>query len=108
VIAVARRRSTEPRPKREFSKLHVIFADSLVAFVYITNIALSLLDKMPLSDLSVAIITIYGGFATSGYFALQGFRSASLNKNKLRIAEDSEGNSVTEAIPNTQYDGGLG
>lgn len=103
---MARRRKSKKK-KREFSKIHVIFADSLVAFVFLANIILTLLDKMPLSDLSVTIVTIYGGFATGGYFALCGFRDSSLNKNGLRIVEDANGNTIKEAVPEILNDGGI-
>lgn len=93
-------KKTPPRKskKREFSKLHVIFADALVGFVFLANIGLSIFDKMPLSDLSVQIVTIYGGFATGGYFALCGFRDHSLNKHGLRIIDDKKGSEIKEAI----------
>ncbi|MDR0821842.1 MAG: hypothetical protein LBN40_05220 [Oscillospiraceae bacterium] len=104
---MARSRRSKKK-KREFSKLHVVFADSLVAVVFIANIILSLLDKMPISDLSVAIVTIYGGFATGGYFALCGFRDASLNKHGLRIVNDASGNDIKEEVPNINTGGSVG
>ena len=110
-VKAMRKRGKRRRGKRkkvEFSKFHVLFANALVAFVFVTNAILSLLDKMPLSDLSVAIVTIYGGFATSGYFALNGIRDLSLNKHRLRIVEDENGKQVIEAIPHeTTETGGL-
>ncbi len=80
--------------KREFSKLHVVFADALVAFVFIANAILSIFDKQLISDLAVAIVTIYGGFATGGYFTVCAIRDTSLNKHGLRIQDG-----VKEQIP---------
>ena len=68
------------RRKIQFSKLHVVFADCLVAFVYATNFILAWHDKQPISDIAVAIITIFGAFATGGYFTLCAVRDTSLNK----------------------------
>jgi hypothetical protein len=67
-----------------------------------------MLDKIPLSDLSVAIVTIYGGFATGGYFTLCGFRDSSLNKNGLRIVTDESGVEIKEAVPTITEGGSVG
>ncbi len=99
------RRKRSKKKKPEFSKLHVIFADALVGFVFLANIVLTMLDKMPLSDLSVTIVTIYGGFATGGYFTLCGFRDASLNKNGLRIVEGEGGTPIKEVVPGISNEG---
>ena len=64
----------------QFSKLHVIFADGIVLFVYIVSATLSFMDKQPISDVAIAIITVYGAFATSGYFVQNIARDTSLNK----------------------------
>ena len=68
------------RKKVQFSKLHVVFADCLVAFVYMTNFILAWHDKQSISGIAVAIITIFGAFATGGYFTLCAVRDTSLNK----------------------------
>lgn len=68
------------KKKIQFSKLHVIFADFIVFFVYCVSAVLSFLEKQPISDVAIAIITVYGAFATGGYFALCGVRDCSLNK----------------------------
>lgn len=69
----------------QFSKLHVIFADFLVLFVYMVSAVLSFLDKQPISDVAIAIITVYGAFATGGYFTLCGVRDCSKNKHANKI-----------------------
>lgn len=80
--------------KRQFSQAHVIFADALVAFVYGTNFMLSLNDKIPISDIAVSIITIYGAFATGGYFTLQAVRDCSKNKNGITIDENGKATKI--------------
>ena len=75
------------RPQRQFSKLHVIFANGLVAFAYFTstlaNYTLSVLDKQQIDfSLALALVTVYGGFATSGYFIQNCVRDTSKNKHK--------------------------
>ena len=81
------------KPKMQFSKLHVIFADALVAFVWLSSVVLAFLDKQVLSDTAITIITVYGGFATGGYFAQNMVRDTSLNKLE---AIKSMNNSETE------------
>ena len=79
------------RKKPQFSKLHVIFADLLVAFVYISNFFLVTKGLPPVSDIAVTIITIYGGFATGGYFTQNCVRDCSKNKHGIKIDEYNGG-----------------
>lgn len=74
--------------RRQFSKLHVAFADFLVFFVFCVSAWLSWHDKMPVSDVAIAIITAYGAFATGGYFALSGVRDCSKNRHGLTSKEE--------------------
>lgn len=77
--------------KIQFSKLHVIFADFIVFFVYIISASLSFFDKQPISDVAIAIITVYGAFATGGYFTLCAVRDCSLNKlEAVKIKDGAE------------------
>lgn len=71
------------KPKLQFSKLHVIFADSIVLLVYAGSFILSWFDKTPVSDVALAIITVYGAFATGGYFTQNCIRDCSLNKHGI-------------------------
>ena len=64
----------------QFSKLHVIFADGIVLFVYVVSAALAFMSKETISDVAIAVITVYGAFATSGYFVQNIARDTSLNK----------------------------
>jgi len=74
-----------PKPKMQFSKLHVIFADFIVFFVYCISAALSFSDKQPVSDVAIAIITVYGAFATGGYFVQNCVRDCSLNRLRAQV-----------------------
>lgn len=75
------------RKKRQFSKIHVIFADCLVAFVWISWVMLQLLDKTVPSDLAMSLVSIYGSFATGGYFAVNAIRDTSLNKHGIHVPQ---------------------
>lgn len=68
------------RKKLQFSQLHVVFADALVFYVYTLSAFLAYMGKEPISDVAIAVITVYGAFATGGYFALSGVRDCSINK----------------------------
>ena len=81
----------EARPvhkkKLEFSKAHVIFANVFVAFVFTTSMFLNVflvINEKPQIDFTLAqlIITVYGGFATCGYFTQNIMRANSLNALK--------------------------
>lgn len=75
--------------KVQFSKLHVIFADFIVFFVFVVSAYISIRNSQPISDVSIAIITVYGAFATGGYFTLCAVRDCSLNKlEAVKIKED--------------------
>lgn len=67
--------------RMSFSKWHVIFANFLVLLVFTANFILAWFDKQVLSDVTIAIITAYGGFATAGYFAQNIALKQSLNKH---------------------------
>jgi hypothetical protein len=86
------------KSKWEFSKLHVIYADALVAFVWVSTVLLAYFDKQTISDVAVAIITIYGAFATGGYFAQNSIRSVSSNnvdRSWIEHARESESEEIT-------------
>ncbi len=81
------RRARKQKKKLEFSQMHVVFADTLVFLVFIINALLAWFEKAQISDVAVAIVNIYGAFATGGYFALQGARHCSKNKHGVTLAE---------------------
>jgi hypothetical protein len=83
--------------KLSFSKIHVIFADFIVFYVYTISAVLSALDKQPISDVAIAIITVYGAFSTGGYFAQNIALKQSLNKTG--VTHGLEGISFPFSIP---------
>ncbi|GHU87140.1 hypothetical protein FACS1894202_00810 [Clostridia bacterium] len=64
-----------------FSKKVCLYSLILVAAVLAANFVLAWFDKMPLDNITVAVIGTYGAFATGGYFALTGYRDGSKNKH---------------------------
>lgn len=68
------------KKKLEFSKKMVIAAYAVVILCILSSVTLSFFDKEPLSDITMAVITCFGGFVTSGYFLLSGSRDNSKNK----------------------------
>lgn len=68
------------KKKLEFSKKMVIAAYVVVILCILSSVTLSFFDKEPLSDITMAVITCFGGFVTSGYFLLSGSRDNSKNK----------------------------
>ncbi|GHV18934.1 hypothetical protein FACS18949_15240 [Clostridia bacterium] len=69
------------KTKMHFSKKVCLYSLVLVALVLAANFVLAWFDKMPLDNITVAVIGTYGAFATGGYFALAGYRDGSKNKN---------------------------
>jgi len=67
--------------------MHVVFADCLVLFVWLSNIFLRIRGLEPISGLDVAIVTAYGGFATVGYFTVNAVRACSLNKRDAQMCK---------------------
>ena len=73
------------RPKRQFSKMHVVFANFLVSFVWLSNIFLIINGFQPISELAITIVTVYGAFATGGCFTLCAIRDCSYNKREAKL-----------------------
>jgi len=71
----------KPKPRRQFSKMHIVFANFLISFVWLSNVFLIIQGFEPISQLAVTIVTVYGAFATGGYFALCAIRDCSYNKH---------------------------
>ncbi len=74
----------------QFSKKIVIFSVFIVCAVLAGNFFLSWFGKETLSDVAVAVITMYGGFTTGGYFALTGCRDVSVNKYNRWVEEENK------------------
>ena len=83
---------TYVKKKIQFSKFHVVFADLLVLYVYTVSAVLTYYDKAPISDVAIAVISVYGAFATGGYFTLCGVRDCSLNKLNSVLAKGENTN----------------
>ena len=66
--------------KMQFSQKVCVFGLILVTFAWIANFLLLWFGREPMSDVTIAIISMFGGFATGGYFALSGVRDCSRNK----------------------------
>jgi Kef-type K+ transport system membrane component KefB len=76
------------KKKMQFSKLHVIFADFIVFYVYTLSAVLAYCGREPVSDIAISIVTVYGAFATGGYFAQNCIRDTSLNKHGMCRKEE--------------------
>ena len=72
--------------KMQFSQKVCVFGLILVTFAWVANFLLLWFGREPMSEVTIALITMFGGFATGGYFALSGVRDCS--KNKYHIQED--------------------
>lgn len=75
------------KPKMQFSKIICIFGMVLVTATIACNVMLSLLGCATLSDVTMTVVSVFGGFATGGYFALSGVRDCSKNKHHIEIEE---------------------
>jgi hypothetical protein len=81
---------TRVKHKMQFSQKICVFGVILVTLAWAANFVLLWFGREPMSDVTIAIISMFGGFATGGYFALSGVRDCSLNKLKSRMYESGE------------------
>lgn len=65
--------------KFEFSKKIAIFCCIMMSFSYLLSVLLSILDKDPISDITVAVYTVCGG-GILGYIVKSAFEKNSRNK----------------------------
>jgi hypothetical protein len=72
------------KKKMQFSQKVCVFGLLLVTLALAANFVLIWFGREPMSDVTIAIITMFGGFATGGYFALSGIRDCSKNKYGIR------------------------
>lgn len=80
---VARAHAIVVKPKKmQFSKKICVYGMMLVTGTIACNVLLSLLNCATLSDVTMTVVTTFGGFATGGYFALSGVRDCSKNKHQ--------------------------
>jgi hypothetical protein len=73
------------KKKMQFSKKVAVFSLFLVFYSVNLSAILSAFGKEPLSDITIAVIGTFGGFAVGGYYALSGARDCSLNKNHVEL-----------------------
>ena len=80
-----------PAPKKmQFSQKICVYGVILVTMAWFANFILLWNGREPMSDVTMTIITTFGGFATGGYFALSGVRDCSLNKLKGKLKNQTE------------------
>ena len=74
------------KKRMQFSQKICVFGLILIVAVIAANFALLWFGHEPMTDVTTISISVFGGFATGGYFALSGIRDCS--KNKHGIKED--------------------
>ena len=74
-----------PKKRMQFSQKVCVFGLVLIAVTLAANFALIWSGRPHMSDLSIVIVTVFGGFATGGYFALSGARDLSRNKHADKL-----------------------
>ena len=67
----------EPMPT---SKKVLWFSLTFCVAAWTANFILAWLGKQQVSDVTMAAVYVFGGFVTTDYFALSGFRNGSINK----------------------------
>jgi hypothetical protein len=90
-----KKESENTQRRSQFSKglavLIVFSSIMIVAFTLLANFTLLLLDKQPMANETISVVTTFGGItATAGaavYSALAYIRDLSLNKHGLRVPE---------------------
>ena len=69
--------------KVQFSKKVVIYSMALVPLTILGNFILAWLNKLTLSEMTIAVISSFRAFITGGYFTLSGVRHCSKNKHGI-------------------------
>ena len=86
---VAKDMFTPKKRRMQFSQKVCVFGLFLITVMLAANFVLLWFGCEPMSDLAITVVTVFGGFATGGYFALSGARDCSLNKLKARLHDDN-------------------
>lgn len=97
-MLLKQKRLNDPKYRKfEFSKKIAIFCCIMMCFSYLLSVLLSILDKDPISDITVAVYTVCGG-GILGYIIKSAFEKNSRNKYGL----DEFGNplGITEITTN--------
>lgn len=78
-----KKRLEDPKYRKfEFSKKIAIFCCVMMCFSYILSVILSIVDKDPISDITVAVYSVCGG-GILGYIVKSAFEKNSRNKYGL-------------------------
>jgi len=72
------------KKKLQFSQKICVFGLILIVAVVAANFILLWFGREPMTDVTTISITVFGGFATGGYFALCGVRDCSKNKHGIK------------------------
>lgn len=70
----------DKKSKMQFSKKICVYGMFLVTITILGNFMLIWFGRDALSDMAISVVSMFGGFATGGYFALSGVRDCSVNK----------------------------
>ena len=85
---VLRRQVQGKKKKMQFSQKICVFGVIFVTLAWLANFVLLWFCREPMSDVTIAVISMFGGFATGGYFALSGVRDCSLNKMRTKLNDE--------------------
>ena len=75
--------------RMQFSQKICVFGLCLIVAVIAANFILLWFGREAMTDVTTISITVFGGFATCGYFALSGVRDCSLNRLKAKLHDDN-------------------
>lgn len=95
-MVLKRKKLEDPKHRKfEFSKKIAVYCCAMMSFSYALSVVLSLFDKDPISDITVAVFTVCGG-GILGYIIKSAFEKNSRNKHGL----DEFGNPINAKIQN--------
>lgn len=95
-LLMKKKRIQDPKYRKfEFSKKIAVYCCVMMSFSYALSVVLSLFDKDPISDITVAVFTVCGG-GILGYIIKSAFEKNSRNKHGL----DEFGNPIKTEISN--------
>ena len=95
-MVLKRKKLEDPKHRKfEFSKKIAVYCCAMMSFSYALSVVLSLFDKDPISDITVAVFSVCGG-GILGYIIKSAFEKNSRNKHGL----DEFGNPISAKIQN--------
>ena len=82
-MLLKKKRLEDPKYRKfEFSKKIAVYCCVMMSFSYLLSVVLSIFDKDPISDITVAVFTVCGG-GILGYIIKSAFEKNSRNKHGL-------------------------